>query len=56
MLVLKLIARGLGWALPEPVLPWGRGRAAAAADREEGTRQGWGAVLERSRGRDKAPA
>ena len=31
MLVLKLIARGLGWALPEPVLPWGRGRAAAAA-------------------------
>lgn len=22
MLVLKLITRGLGWGLPEPVLPW----------------------------------
>ena len=58
MLVLKLIARGLGWGLPEPVGRGGGGprRAAEAADQEEGTRQGWGAVLERSRSRDKAPA
>ena len=58
MLVLKLTARGLGWGLTRACAALGGvwvGWGAAAADQEEGTRQGCGAVLGRSRRRDKAP-